>query len=486
MKSIEFTRQAIRNTIENTSSISIKTAVLFLLGIVGIATIAILTETHLYLLGVIIALPFLFVFFRYPHIWLYSVAIVMYSWFYGFGSSDGVSALEVIEVALLFGGVLAWIFYMAVIRKQKIIINVGESLLVGIFVFSSIHIVISLVNGVPLLDSMREYLLFISLLYVFPIRFYLSDKHKMITFTVILSLVILSLGIGNLFKLKSALNNLTYAFEIMAGRSSVCESIYVFISILMIVISLNVRKWYWKVSFIMLTMLSFALLFSTFSRGFWIGFMLGIVLLFIRVSMAQKKKIAIYMSLIALVSGLLISTFGGNKGKIAVKFIETRLFAVKKGVGEESLKARFVESKIVFHSIENNLLAGEGIGAQYVNYDPFDFTAFRTKFIHNGYIFTFFKYGIPFGLLFYAVYGYFFIVGWSLFKKVDGFNLILLSIAFPLLVAILVVNNTSSQVETRDGLFFTALSFAIISIVKERQRLKILENEKIHILTLDN
>jgi hypothetical protein len=139
----------------------------------GILYIALAANIDMYVLIGICALPFLFVIPLYPKIWLYSLIFTTPAFFYT--SEEGVSALDFVLGFYYTTFIAIWLLWQLGIKKEKIVKNFADWIILFFFVALILNSVTANLNGVPFSEWGREYARYFIILLYFPIRHYVKN-----------------------------------------------------------------------------------------------------------------------------------------------------------------------------------------------------------------------------------------------------------------------------------------------------------------------
>jgi len=220
----------------------------------------------------------------------------------------------------------------------------------------------------------------------------------------------------------------------------------------------------WGVAFAALAGLVFS-----FSRSFWIFVLFAFILIFIYLSKNHKKIIIVAIGFIMLVASISFFTFFKEKADLMLQVLSHRLTSATKGTKDVSWKLRLVEYEEVMNGIEENPFFGNGLGKKVKFYVPFLHITTISHNIHNGYLFTAYRLGIPLTLIFLFFLGYNTFVAEQLARKLKNpfyKNLMLASMVSLLLL--IVASMLSNQFFSRDAGMIMALSFAFVSNAKKK------------------
>ncbi len=408
-------------------------------------------------------------FVRYPRIWLYTGAVVNYFWISSGKGDAEITLMEYALVAFIIGGLWIWLFGMVFIRKRSIVRNLGDRIFLTIILLASLTFVLALVNDeATALRWLREYLLFYTMLYYLPWREHFTERKHIATFFTLTAGVFIVIGASNLWQYVKAASNIRYAFEVWSSRKSLNTHIFLCATIFCVLGAFfsSTRK----ARLGMLTLAAFyaVVVVVSFSRGFWISGIFGIMA---TLWLLEKRTLATFI-LYGVIGGILfmlaVQIIFPERAALILKVIQARLASSTEGTKDLSVLSRVYETKVVLDYIQRYLLGGAGMGASFLLYEPFERTFNRVSFIHNGYLYIWMKLGLPFFLAFYGAWAYMMRRAYILArqKKNAPLQRILAAGAFGSLVAFTLLNVTSAIPEARDGFYCLSVLFAAIGFAE--------------------
>jgi hypothetical protein len=409
-------------------------------------------------------------FVRYPRVWLYTGAVVNYFWISQGKGDTEITLLEYALVAFYIGGLWIWFFAMVFIKRKRIVRNIADRILLIAIGAASITIVLAFANDESSpLNWVREYLLFSMMLYYFPWREHLTERKHILTFFALTSGVFIGIGVMNLWQYVKAASNVLYAYQVWTSRRTLNTHIFLCAMILgaMGAFFATTRKA--RLGMLTLTAFYTLVVVVSFSRGFWISGIIGILA---TLWILDKRKVFVF-ALYGIIGTVLfvsvVQVMFPERATLILKVIQARLASSTEGTQDLSVLARVFETKAIFDTIGSYPLGGTGLGATIVIYDPLNHIHSRVSFIHNGYLFIWMKLGFAFFLAFYFVWAYMLHRAYRLAKQAtQPLHRILAGSAFGSLVAFSLLNITSAIPEVRDGFYclsmlYVAVSFADIS-----------------------
>ncbi len=417
------------------------------------------------ILGVVLT-----VFIRHPRLWLYVVVLTLPLWFPQKGDSDsGISIIEYAMVGFYIGGLALWFVIMWFVRRQKLIRNAGDMLFLLVMVFLTANFFIALANDVEPLMWFRDWLLFVFLLYYFPFREHLTTKRDVIIFSIVLCIAMSIVGGMTVQRYIQASTNIAYAFEIVSSRQNTNNNMSVVLSIFALFAALYTRQWWQRFLTLGVAVFFTSLTVISFARAFVLATIISVVGTLLLLDTKRLARFVVFGALMAALFVGGVSLVFGDKAQIALKILGVRIGSTSQGTQDRSLQSRISESIVMLKATRDHPLGGNGLGVGFIFYDPIGNTHLHVKFVHNGYIFIIYKFGLPIFVLLYGWYLFYAARAYLLVRAaVEPFDRILALAAVACLIALLTINVTSSIFEVRDGFFMLAFIIAICGIVERR------------------
>ncbi|MCI0708309.1 MAG: O-antigen ligase family protein [Ignavibacteriae bacterium] len=378
--------------------------------------------------------------------------------------TEEITASELAFGVLFYGILLYWLFEKVFIKKERLATSSGDSWLIFFFVIGLLSIVPAVLYSNSLSLWFREYLVFLGLLFYFPAREVMqTERGKKVILGTVITLALFSAA-RNIWQYRTRLSVAEYAWEVLGGRQAMNEPLF------MVMILVGAALWmvYTQprarlVALICVSLFSVALI-MTFSRGYWLGAAFGIVALLWLANNTERKRLMGVM-LLVVVTLLLVLMIGFSDVFTALfTTIASRLSSVATAVQDISFANRLVESEKVIELISLNPLIGYGLGASYTYRSILHGFSVNGEYIHNAYLFLWFKLGVLGLLTFMVAYGGKIIQGVRNIRgSIEDQDRPWVLAATATLICMLQVSITSPQFYTREPVLLIALSWATIA-----------------------
>ncbi len=430
--------------------------------IVPLAYLGIVKELGIYILPAVAALPLLYFVFKKPEVWLYT-SMGLFILFTRSRESDA-SAADYFFAIYYIGGILIWMLVQILYKREKLIRNLGDMLIILYAIGVLCNFFIANSAGVAPMDWLREATALFLVLFYFPIRHYFNDEKKLKQFMIFFALVLIIVSSLSIYSYYYALSDIQYAFQ-LATSDKINQMIFTVATIVGLVFALYQRKRKNEIFlFIFIGIIAVSLI-LTFSRTFWLIVMMMCVVLFIYLPIKKKAtmfKVGLVLFAMAVASFFLLL---GDKTEMISTLIEKRLSSTSSGSKDESLQARFVEWDYALREIQKYPLGGKGMGSKVHFYNILLGQTFHTLNIHNGYIYLCYKLGIPLALVYLSFFMFYTLKAFQLSIRKSNLFFKALSIAcFLGFLSVWIANTTSMQFVYRDGYFAIFLLIAFTSV----------------------
>jgi O-Antigen ligase len=445
--------------------------VFIILGVLALLLfLGIYQEIGVFILPGLVALPAAFLAIRYPKIWLYFIAAM--GGFFFTGSSEGLSAIDVVIGVAIFGSIIPWMFWMLAVKRVRLVKNTADFFFILFFLLLLFNAIVALLNGIDFMDWLRETLLISIILYYFPFRHYIKEKKDINIILFFFGLSTMIVCILQLNEYRKAMSSVVYAYQLLKSVKQNQPLLVAAVTVGM-ALFLHHKKLSTKILLLAFSGISFISLIVTMSRTFWIIMLFNLVIVYFLVNRKEKIQLLI---LAVVFSGITISSvfivFGSNTATV-LTLLENRLGSSTKGTQDLSVLSRVYEYDEMIKQIKKNPIGGYGMRAKINFYNPIDQLNTETAVNHNGYLFLFYRVGIPMALLYLFTMFYWTYKGAVYALRIkDSYYKNMIIALFACLVLIIISNFPSTQFHSRDAVFIMSLSYALISNIIDKYKMK--------------
>jgi O-antigen ligase len=316
--------------------------------------------------------------------------------------SEKITPLEIITGLYVIFLLLKWLLDVLMFKKNSFIFNASDISLFLFFICCIFSIVPSVYFSSSSMKWARELFTFVPILLYFPLREQIK-KEKDATY-LLLAVVILGLFIAvkNMLKYRDLISAAQMFWQVASSRQTANEPMFLFPIVVGTSLLLYENKWKIKLLyFLLITIFSVALI-ITFSRGYWIAAILGIVIIFIFTDKVIRRKLILNFMLIFSIVLVLSQVFFGNLwNKIGISILN-RFSSMHAGIKDISIIGRIQEAKAIIALIKENIFIGYGLGYEYDFYSILP-REMPTWYSHNAFLYIIFKVGI-FGFIFFMYF----------------------------------------------------------------------------------
>ncbi len=438
---------------------------LFVIGFLGLSVLSIYLKIELFVLAGIIGVPLVYGFFKSPKFWIYFATLMAIPWFRDL--SEETTPLEVATALFYIGSLAIWFISRIFFLKKKVVSTFIDGTLLTAILLTFVSFILGFFFNVDttLKEIMSEWLVLFFLLYAFPIKEHIkTEKDLSILFTL---WILVSLGIAgfSIYKYTKTTSLAVYAWQIVSARNALNELVYVFGCIISILGIALLDKKKIKILLFFVFIVCFAALITTFTRGYWLGFLLAIGTTFFFLPKKNKIIISLFavFSLIVVASSVFI--LFEEKALTALSVVGKRFTSSSKASKDLSFLVRVKESGLLLDMIAKSPLGGYGLGAKYSYYDMIEKGTVHYTFAHNGYLYAAYKYGIPLAILVYIPFFGSVLLGFYVARKTKNkFTLYCSLVAAGTILSMLSVSITNNQISMREGNYIGGVCIGLVLV----------------------
>ncbi len=436
--------------------------------IIALLFCSILTYLNLslFILPIVMFFSLCYIWIKYPKIWIYTI-IASLTYFLT-DSSEGVSSLDVIAGGFYIVSLFIWFAWHLIIKKNRLVYNISDWLMLFLVALLPFFYLITFLNDINPLNGLREIILFILILYYFPIRYYLKDKKDIIYLLVLFALVLFFVDIQQFYHYFSNFKkSVVYAFQLAQNKGRVNQTLFTTGIISTLLFTFYFKSTKYRIISIFLATLTMIALLLTFSRTFWILVIFESFVVFLYINKIEKRKFIIYLCSTVLISfGILYFAFN-DKLQVLSTFATKRLLSSTQGTKDVSVVARLLEYKVVLRNIKDHPLGGNGFSKLFAFHNGLDPEVIKTEFIHNGYFYISYRAGIPFAIVYVFIILYNAIYPIYLHRYLkDEFTKNIAFLVSINLFSMLISDFTTPQFFFREGYFIIAILIALNGFCK--------------------
>jgi len=363
----------------------------------------------------------------------------------------------------------AWFFRKFFLERQEILVDRLDYALAGFIGFCVLSIIPAVLVGSSSLKWLRELIPYLSLLLVFPIREQAHNSRRIKILLACFLLLSLVIAIDNLFSYQQAVARALQFWELMGSRKTVNTVFFMAIVIVASGFFVTAKSTFARWALLVVITVFGGALVITFSRGFWVATLIGVIILFWFLPGDTKRRMVVYFSLAFAVFAGIAFLLLGDVATFVLDAVGKRFQTVGQAAQDLSFANRLVEAQAVMAQITVNPIVGYGLGKAY-SYDPLFPAEMPTTYVHNTVLFLWYKVGI-FGVICLIVFiGEIFLRCWRALKtETDAFLKTLLIGLIACLASMIVISPSSPQFIDKDSMLVGALIGGLAQSIWKRQ-----------------
>ncbi len=339
--------------------------------------------------------------FRHP---LLNLAVVLASFVLIADFEEGIQPTEVLYGLYYLGFLAHWFITRLFLYGERIFERREDRILMLFLVLMSLSFPITLLYGGTMRMIMGEWLSLSMLAFYWPVREAIERYPRALyTMTGVIFWIGLFVLARNIFNYQDIIAKAAYAWQVTKGRAVTNEGLLMVPAFFALSYFLFAEKKNTLLYSLGVFLAYLGGLILTQSRGYWVAFFVGGLLLFYLVPSRTRVR---FVSAAILSSAGILSLamiFFGDYVMLIVTGLLNRVVSIGSAATRDlSLVNRLLESSAVLSHIATNPILGHGMGVTYRFYDiTFEFSH-EKSFIHNGYLALWFKFGIwGLGMLLY-------------------------------------------------------------------------------------
>ena len=327
---------------------------------------------------------------------LLNLAVVLCSFVLIADFEEGIQITEVFY-GLYYMSFLGYWFFKRLFLDDKPVFERPEEKALWIFlILVTLSIPLTLLFGGTFKLWLGEWLSLSLLGFYFPVKEAVikHDQGLKVVIGVVLFVGLVVLG-RNVLEYKQAITDAVQAWEIAKGRAVTNEGLLMVPAFFSLAMYLFSVEWKQKTIFLGLFIAFFGGLILTQSRGYWVAFFLGALVLFWLIPRQQKGRLLATGVVTGVVVFAIATIVLGDVLMLVLGGLLDRLVSIGSATTKDiSLVNRFLETGAVWEHIKTNPILGHGMGVSYRFFDiTYEFSDSK-PFIHNGYIALWYKFGV--------------------------------------------------------------------------------------------
>lgn len=430
----------------------------------GLVSVATITGTVLYLPIALLVVTLAIILSRRLVWWLSAVLfghIVLF-----LQRTTDISVSEAVFGIVSYGYLGAYFIDRIIVRRETLFSAPGDRPLALFFLLVVASAIPAVLFGNDPGLWARELLVLAGFLLSFPLREACTTAGGKRVVLVTFAMLAGVMAVRNIVEYSERIREIHYAWEIVSGRQTAGEPLFMAMVVwaaASLGISTQVRSRAILLSVFVLFSFSLA---ATFSRGYWLGTFLALFVVFLFLTKPERVRMAGILSLVCLGGIVLAWLMLGDRFGAVAAIVFGRLLSAGLALEDLSFLTRLEESKAVLAQIAANPVMGYGLGADFAYYSPLRGVTYTNAYVHNAYLWLWFKLGLAGLAVFLALYIGKIKAAINALRR-TGQNRPLAITAVALLIGMMIISFTSPQFYARDSVMIIALCWAVLSAEEE-------------------
>lgn len=314
---------------------------------------------------------------------------------------DSIGFGELVFAVLALGGLGVWFVKEMALHRRRIVETGFDLLLVSFIVIGTISSLAACVlHGGDLLQYAKEYVPIFDLLFYFPLKKVTRGREDVIAIIVLFAIVGIVNGTFGFMTYRQRLAAAVFQWQVTASRTNINESTSLALFIMGSTLFAYSSKLWLRAASLALSGAGLVFLLVSFSRSPIVAGVLSVMIMMTLSPWRNGRRVLIAMAL-ALVVGAFVAYLVFPQIITSIgQSLSERIISVAETASDRSFNARLVEAGTILNRyVRYSPLIGVGFGTSFSFLDPLTNTTVTGTFVHNGYIWGLFKFGIPLAIL---------------------------------------------------------------------------------------
>lgn len=380
--------------------------------------------------------------------------------------SEALAVGEIVYAVFVLGGLAIWLT-KSFVRRERIIRSGFDVLLATFGILSTVvTLVASALHDGNIVVYMKEWGVASEILFYFPLRRVINTRRDVYIILALFAVVAVANSGVAILTYRQRLAEAVYQWQLKA-RSNVNEPTSIALLILSSTLFAYARKFRWALVGLTGAALGLIVLTISYSRSPIISGIIGAFIMAGLIPLRRARRVVGAM-LVSVAIGLgVVLVVYPKFASVITSAVGQRLASVASASQDLSLRSRVAESeRLVSHYIASSPVIGYGYGVRFGFDDPISGGTTWTYFIHNGYLWAAYKYGIPIALLLVGVIFYPLVrLLYLAPRRHDGLMRAIVAATTGYTLCVLIMNNTSTLFTGLSGMMNFALCWALLDFV---------------------
>jgi len=365
---------------------------------VGLAVTGLIFRFELILLAAVVALGGLAIMVRFPIVWLSVFALALIPLYMLQGPK--VEAGEVVLVLALLLMVGVWLLWQTLVVRKRIVQHWGDVLLLLFLGLSALNLPIALLNEVALEEWLRRWLPMWLIVYYIPLRHTVrSPRQALLILGLLLFAGMVVAGL-TLERYRSGVAIAEYAYQLRSSLGRTQGEHFLAFAVLSCLISAAfLRSLLWRFFLLGCAVVMGGAVVVSFSRTAWVSLLLGLGIITVLLSWWQRLRLALTGGVLLIASVVALNAVFPRVSAVLFRLVEQRFLSIGQGSRDLALRGRLFQLEGAFQRVWQYPLGGHGLGKAFPYFEVGVYRHIRYSYIHNAYLATAYRYGLPMALL---------------------------------------------------------------------------------------
>lgn len=329
----------------------------------------------------------------FPKVWVYSTILLLP--LYLISRDTEINPMEIAVYTYILSGLLFWFLSVLFIKREKLVYNIGDFMLILFIVMAFFNIFIAFLNEADMFKWFKEYSLYTLYLLYFPYRYYIKEKKDRDLLLILLSISLVIISFYQLNYIRQSTLVATYAYQLLSSLR-INLTIISFGALLGIIGLFYFKNLGVRILMALQVFLGLAVVVTSFARTTWIIEMFLIAMILLVLNRRQRIISSIVASGFLVLLIAIFFTFFSNFD-IYLRLISKKFLSTTDGKKDISVMARVYEYEAVWKAIEENPFSGNGLAKVYAHRNILTNppTTLRKAFTHNSFLQLLYGVGLP-------------------------------------------------------------------------------------------
>ncbi len=308
-------------------------------------------------------------------------------------ASSEITPLEIAIGLYLYGFLGYWFLVRFFVKREPFLTRTPDYFLLAFILVCVLSVIMLFATGSRIDYWFRECLTLFSFLLIFPAREAMRSERGLVVIVGAFVLLVLTLGIMNIVEYRASTVAANYLWEVWSGRKPFGSALYMGATVGAISALVHLTGKTNRALALLFAAVAIVALGTTYYRGFWIGALLGCVVLFLLLPSRGKVRLFWYGLIGTGAAMLLITVIAGGLADAVFRAVAARIASSGNALEDISIANRIAETRTVLSLVPQSPLVGLGYGAWFHHFNIITQTTEVVHYVHNVYVYLLMKVG---------------------------------------------------------------------------------------------